>query len=511
MNYKSIEKYIDGIFRYCIKRLNDIDDAKDLSQDILLEIIKSLSKNKVDNLDAWVWKIAHNRYARFISKSKHAITVSLNNNCMLDKLIDEYDISDDYSTEVKVVYSTVLSLAKSHRDILVDFYISELSYEQIADKHNLSIGTVKTRLFYGKQKLRERWKMKMEEKKLYERINWFICGNGDVDPFKYLNRQVTRAIVTACYTKAISIEEISLMTGIPCLYIEDEIPKLLQGEILNKEKGKYISNIIIHSESLTKNIEALLLDFSRDLADKTAGLLCEYDHKFRAIDFLGNDKPNGDLWWSLIPIILRKACEEARRLHGKVVRGEFPLRKDGGKGWIFVNVLETEQQKYFSGCNGYYKDNSIFTYYWSSKYFNEEISNYLRKLEEEEYLGIDISLTERNELLIAQGIKYNVVEKVNGRYSWRIPVFTKEQMEQLNSIKAEISKPLTKNLLTVVNKIHSMYLIETPKYLHHQIKGIFGAELNTVIAMVCDILESQGLLHSPEDEYFTKQILMTAN
>ncbi|MHB1152199.1 MAG: hypothetical protein ACYCWE_15830 [Eubacteriales bacterium] len=49
---------------------------------------------------------------------------------------------------------------------------------------------------------------------------------------------------------------------------------------------------------------------------------------------------------------------------------------------------------------------------------------------------------------------------------------------------------------------------EIPKHLHDQIKGVFGAELNSVIAMVCDKLEEQGKLVSPENDFFTKQIIM---
>ncbi len=208
------EKYIDAVFGYCIKRLNNIEDAKDLSQEILFEVIKSQRNTPVRDMDAWVWKIAHNRYARFIGNKK-VNYISFDDSGLIETLTDE--IAENTDDELKAVFSAIHSLALSHRSILVDYYISELTYQQMADKYSLPVGTIKTRLFYGKQKLKERWQFKMDNIKFYEKINWFLFGNGDID-LSYIERQIIRAIVSACYEKALNIEEISLATGLPCMY-----------------------------------------------------------------------------------------------------------------------------------------------------------------------------------------------------------------------------------------------------------------------------------------------------
>ena len=42
-----VAEYADKIFGFCINRLNNIDDAQDLSQEILLEIIRFLPKSDI--------------------------------------------------------------------------------------------------------------------------------------------------------------------------------------------------------------------------------------------------------------------------------------------------------------------------------------------------------------------------------------------------------------------------------------------------------------------------------
>lgn len=337
-----ITKYADNIFGFCINRLNNIDDAQDLSQEILLEIIRSLPKSNITDINAWIWKIAHNRYARRINNlnnQKKYITVSLDDRNIIDMLEDERDFfdEDDNNDEINSVFSAIHSLAKSHRDILVDYYVRELLYSEIAEKHKLSVNTVKTRLFYGKQKLKERWHTIMGENKIYEKIDWATGCNGSMDSDRYLNRQIRRAITKAAYEKPLTISEISAATGIPCMYIEDEIPYLLYGEALTEENGKYATNFIIHSKDFMKKTIDLLkkADTATDLPDKVVKIFDKYDAQIRDIGFFGSDRPKNELWWFLIPLTLRETVNKARELSG-LNCPPYPLRKDGGNGWFWI-------------------------------------------------------------------------------------------------------------------------------------------------------------------------------
>ncbi|MDD6188477.1 MAG: sigma-70 family RNA polymerase sigma factor [Clostridiales bacterium] len=502
MDISELEKQIDSIFAYCIRRTKDIEDAKDLSQDIVCEILRSAGSTEIVNFEAWIWKIAHNRYVKYLNGKKKSY-ISIYESGLIDTLVG-VDCSEDHGDEYQAVFVALHSIAQAHRALLVDRYVNELTCAELAEKYGLPEGTVKTRLHYGRQKLKERWQQTMETKRIYEKRNWFVSGNGDVD-VSYIGRQLPRAIVTACYERPLSIEEISEATGIPCMYVEDEIPSLLKGEIISERSGKYLANIIVHGEKTTSEIENILMNRAGALADATAQTLAAYMPEIRNIGFHGCSFPDGRLWWSIIPMLWREACEQARQKHGVTARCSYPPRLDGGKGWIFANVAQNEEHKYFSGCNGYFLDSSKFYYYWSSKYFAEELNMFLYKLENHEICSAEFEKCGFDELLTAECIKYGLVKN----NAWAVPVFTADQYEKFERLIAEIAKPLSSMIYPQVEEIYKLMRRATPKHLHEQIRGVFGAELNSIIAMICDELEARDMLEAPGEEFFTGQIVLT--
>ena len=501
MNSGTIEKYVDRIFAYCIKRTNNVEDAKDLCQDIICEVLRAVKYTEVKSFEAWLWKIAHNRYVKYLN-GKARYNISIYENGLVDSLVDIGSVIND-SHDYQAVFAALHSIAKSHRDLLVDRYVNELTYAELSEKYCLPEGTVKTRLHYGRKKLKERWQQSMEMTRIYERLNWFISGNGNVN-VSYIKRQIPRAIVTACYEKAMDIEAISKATGIPCMYVEDEIPALMRGEILSKSADKYISNIIIHSEKTTNEIEKILLNTSEQFAEYTVSILRQYMPRLRECGFYGCDFAESRLWWFMIPVVWREACEQARKCHGATERGAFPPRLDGGNGWVIVNEIVSEQHRYFSGCNGYFLEKSKFYYYWSSKYFSEELNTFLYKLENRKIDSAEFTECSFDKVLTAECIKYNLV-KNNG---WTIPMFTAEQYTDFMALIRQIAEPLSEKIYPTVEEVYSIMRRATPKHLHEQIRGVFGAELNSIIAMICDELEKRGLMEVPSEEYFTGQVIL---
>ncbi len=51
---------------------------------------------------------------------------------------------------------------------------------------------------------------------------------------KYLLDQVSRAICEAAYETPLTVEEISLATGLPTMYVEDFLPNLIYGDAIEQ-------------------------------------------------------------------------------------------------------------------------------------------------------------------------------------------------------------------------------------------------------------------------------------
>jgi len=523
-----VAKYADNIFGFCINRLNNIDDAQDLSQEILLEIVRCLPKSDIKDMNAWIWKIAHNRYAmHFKRKSRHTV-ISFDDGCsgIIESLADDRaffrEIDEDNSDEIeiKAVFSAVHSLAQLHRDILVDYYVNELSYSEIANKHKLTMNTVKTRLFYGKQKLKERWQTMMSETRIYEKLNWDFTYNGYVSPerYSYLTRQICMAIAQAAYDKPLTPTEISIATGIPCMYIEDEVMQLLEAGALIETDGKYATNFVIHPFELTQSIRDLEYNtISNSNLDEIVKALDKYDAQIRDIGFIGNDRPKNELRWLLVQLLIPKIQRKASELCALKSTYNVPPPKDGGYTLICAN--EYEEGRYEYSCGNHYGTSSdgerIINYYWSgAKYYSQEINGYLwRTLGNGEFvenipLSRDVDKSVISDEVLAGGIKYNLIEKAaDGSYKWTFMFFSDEQMKKLDALIEQIANEISdlpNTWAKAIGEIDKMYIKSTPKRLHNYI----GFGMSYSRAIVCELFVRDGTLARPDSEYFSKSIVV---
>ena len=69
MNKKEdgIVQYIEPVFHFCLKHLGSRQNAEDLAGKIMVHVLYGIKKYKIDSLKNWVWRITHNRCARFIN------------------------------------------------------------------------------------------------------------------------------------------------------------------------------------------------------------------------------------------------------------------------------------------------------------------------------------------------------------------------------------------------------------------------------------------------------------
>ena len=170
----NILNYTEPIFRFCLKRLNSRTDAEDLSQEILLHILDGMKKTVIKNPQAYIWQIAHNRYARKIdNKNRQNKREFYSGDIMLCSIADNIFVDDEIilRDEYKSIFNALHSLSASYRDILVDYYVGEMYIQEIANKYNLSKETVKWRLHVAKERIKERVN-NMNTNKTYKKLDW---------------------------------------------------------------------------------------------------------------------------------------------------------------------------------------------------------------------------------------------------------------------------------------------------------------------------------------------------
>lgn len=144
---------------YFAKKLtNNEEDANDLVQETNYKALVFREKYvHHTNFKAWLFTIMKNIFINNYRRSKKAKTFidTTENLHHIHQHIDAYPVTPDSQLREKEVRKVVDSLEAEQR-IPFEMHTQGFKYKEIADELDISIGTVKSRIFFGRKKLMER-------------------------------------------------------------------------------------------------------------------------------------------------------------------------------------------------------------------------------------------------------------------------------------------------------------------------------------------------------------------
>lgn len=265
-----------------MKKTGNEIQAEDLAGEISLEILKALNKGVlIQHFEGFVWKVARNRYARW-ADNKHKKA----ENELYMQEDEKEEIPRNDNIEDSVIHKEMLSklrreltlIEKEYREILVAYYIQQKSISQIAKYLSIPEGTVKTKLYQGRLRLRGGFEMAREFGKLRyapEDIEFTQVGGKSVDnvPDKFLwddlNNRICKNIMIQAYNNPSSLEELSIELGIALPYLEPFVEQMTEATILTKQgskanKATYVTNFVIISGNARRNMVDKLSSIQKD-------------------------------------------------------------------------------------------------------------------------------------------------------------------------------------------------------------------------------------------------------
>ena len=171
---KLVEKYYQMVYGVSYGVLNSHEDARDAAQEIFLkvfhQIIKFEGKSK---FKTWLYRISVNASIDMARKRKPVDSLNEvregeeeGENEPLVRVQDKGPSPRDRlaKDELREVFRQALDqLTPDHRVVLVLREWEELSYEEIAEMLQIDMGTVMSRLFYGRKKLAEILKVRLKD------------------------------------------------------------------------------------------------------------------------------------------------------------------------------------------------------------------------------------------------------------------------------------------------------------------------------------------------------------
>jgi len=167
-------KYQRMIISYVNKLINNKDEAWNISQEVFISVFRNIDKFRGESsLKTWLFRITRN-YT--INKLKYLTVRKVNNHNSIDAIKEKYPnydipVSENPFTKLKkkealeLLDMALLSLLEKDREVIVLRDLNELSYDEISEILGLSLGTVKSRLFRAREKLKKSYEsiLKSEE------------------------------------------------------------------------------------------------------------------------------------------------------------------------------------------------------------------------------------------------------------------------------------------------------------------------------------------------------------
>lgn len=168
-DFTLIQRFIDGeesVFNQLVARhkervrsiiyitVNHRDYIDDIAQDVFVKIYRNLQHFRFEaQFSTWVYRITINKCRDHLRKIKLRR--------MFTPLLDSFDKADQFKNETEetntseIVRNAISKLPEKLKIPLLLKDIEGFSYQEIAESVQCEIGTVKSRIFRGREKLKE--------------------------------------------------------------------------------------------------------------------------------------------------------------------------------------------------------------------------------------------------------------------------------------------------------------------------------------------------------------------
>ncbi len=158
-------RYQQRVVNYLTRMLRHHDEALELSQEVFLRVYRALYRYDPSyRFSTWLFRVAQNAAIDLMRKRRLKL-VSLTRPPTGEAEGGDWEFPSDeqgpYGTlrnreRGQAILAAVAELKDEYRELIELRHFAELSYDEIAELKGMPLGTVKNKLFRGRQMLKER-------------------------------------------------------------------------------------------------------------------------------------------------------------------------------------------------------------------------------------------------------------------------------------------------------------------------------------------------------------------
>jgi len=154
-----VERYKKRAYFIALGLIGDSDDAYDLSQEAFIRIYNARKRyDPKKPFFSWFYTILSNLSRNQIKKRTVRSDYSRQVQSEYDPKLDCSDAPDvivEADESKRALWAAIERLSYDHREIIILRHFQDMSYEEIAGMLGIPVGSVMSRLYYARRKLRE--------------------------------------------------------------------------------------------------------------------------------------------------------------------------------------------------------------------------------------------------------------------------------------------------------------------------------------------------------------------
>lgn len=159
-----VQDYQDKIFNTCISLVKNAEDADELTQDVFIEIYRSINKFRQDSkLSTWIYRIAVNKSLEHLRKMKRKKRLGMfswfnKENTKLDPEIADFNhpgILAENQERAKILFKAIRNLPETQKVAFTLHKLEGLRYDQIAEVMQKTLSSVESLMHRAKTNLRK--------------------------------------------------------------------------------------------------------------------------------------------------------------------------------------------------------------------------------------------------------------------------------------------------------------------------------------------------------------------
>jgi RNA polymerase sigma-70 factor, ECF subfamily len=513
MNNQILIDYVERIYLFARGRTYSPEEAEELAQEVLFEACKSLNGLRDASLfEPWLFGLANNVLRVFRrKKGREHYLYAYDTDLFSELAVFDSEPDDEIYADLR---RRLAYLSSQYRQILIMHYYDGLSCAEIAKKLGIAEGTVKWRLSEGRTHIKKEWndmnETALRPKKLIIRISGVGNYNGEDQPFpwQYISDAVSQNILRYAYEEAKSIEELSILTGIPAYYIEDAVANLIARDaLIKKGANKYQTDFIIHTGIINKHINAVGYRVAKKISDRFWDAIDACIGDILHIDFYSAGKSEAELKWLIAALAVKNCTELLNPVNKKDY--EYRVKYDGYTWAYHANEAEAEELLKGISVNASLNQGSEGTYSHivyeynmdggSENLFSRRKIMNAGEINLCELLLKGITCPPDKKEIATQLLKDGILVWKNDETSVNIPAFTIEQIRKFKDIVQNALSPIADEYRNCVLELTDQFTALFPKHVENDARRFSAWMYMWLCGFIAEHGFRSGRLKSPPE------------